>query len=397
MVIARTPKEVSDPQDFLGDRADFGPPLFAQLVPFAVHLAASIYEERRDRLINTQIVDQLEALSMRIHETLRSLGLPGSLQALEKPLGIPQSLLHHAEEVRQANAIDRVQRAFADTARLKSQDEATFNEGVEALKAEEEEDERQRRLYGERLWTRQRSREANPALFAKVDEIEGYFKSAANSDKLVTDKWRECEPTLRILAGTDRELAAAVPASRHVSIPAQLEREASRLRAALNDLSRLERFRASKIESLRAKAKQDDISKVILVETGRLERAYPNTPIAAAHFEEFFEKRLSERYDGDIASVQRDAAEQDEMLKELERINGAFLVARQSEGEGRNKERERALQRLEEAYLRYKECVSNVEVGRKFYNDLSPIVRGFRDEAREWAFRRRSEATTLEK
>ena len=59
-------------------------------------------------------------------------------------------------------------------------------------------------------------------------------------------------------------------------------------------------------------------------------------------------------------------------------------------------EREQALQRLENAYYKYKELVSNVEVGRKFYNDLSRIVGGFRDSARAFVAERRAEARALE-
>jgi programmed cell death 6-interacting protein len=104
MAIAKVPKEVSTPSEFIGE-GEFGPPLFAKLVPFAVHVAASIYEERRDRLVNTNIIDELEILTTKIHDTLSSLNLPGSLQALEKPLGLPPSLTSHAEEIRQAYAL----------------------------------------------------------------------------------------------------------------------------------------------------------------------------------------------------------------------------------------------------------------------------------------------------
>merc|ERR1711977_377376 len=115
MAIAKVPKEISEPASFIGDKGEFGPPLFAKLVPFAVHVAASIYEERRDRLVNTKIID-----------TLSSLNLPGSLQALEKPLGLPPTLTSHAEEIRQADALNRLQRSFSDTAKLKASDDAIF-------------------------------------------------------------------------------------------------------------------------------------------------------------------------------------------------------------------------------------------------------------------------------
>src|SRR4051794_14158758 len=86
MAIARIPPQVAKPYDFFGDHAEFGPALFTKLVPFAVHVAVSIYEERRDRLVNKNIISELETLTGKLHEILSSLNLPGSLQALEKPL-----------------------------------------------------------------------------------------------------------------------------------------------------------------------------------------------------------------------------------------------------------------------------------------------------------------------
>ncbi len=394
MVIARVPKEVSEPHEFLGDHAEFGRPLFAHLVPFAVHIAASIYEERRDRLASTQIIDELESLNTKIHEKLRSLGLPGSLQALERPLGIPPTLLAHAEEIRQADAIARLHRSFSDTAKLKASDDATFHEGQELLLSEEAEDQQLRMKYGTRNWIRPASREAAPKLWAQIEEIGGYLKSSANSDELVRSKYRECEPLLRILGGSDRDISEYVPSSRRANIPEHLQQVAAKLRNCLNDLTRVESRRRKKVEVIRDKAKRDNINGDILAETARLERAYPNTQIVPAHFEDFFEKRL-ERYGEDIASIKTDAGEQEDKLRELTHANAEFLRARK--GDTTTKERERALQTLEEAYFKYKEVVNNLEVGRKFYNDLSKIVGRFREEARTFAYSRRAEASQLER
>ena len=68
MATARVPPEVSDPTSTFGDHGIFGQPLFAKLVPYAVHIAASIYEERKNRLINTTIIDELEHLTTKLRE-----------------------------------------------------------------------------------------------------------------------------------------------------------------------------------------------------------------------------------------------------------------------------------------------------------------------------------------
>lgn len=393
MAIAKVPKEISDPSTFIGDHGEFGPPLFAKLVPFAVHVAASIYEERRDRLVNTSIIDQLEILTTKIHDTLRSLNLPGSLQALEKPLGLPPSLTSHAEEIRQADALSRLQRSFSDTSKLKASDEAIFQEGRELLQGEAAENKLLLVKYGTDRWSRLDSKTVASKLHAQVNEIDGYLKSAANSDELVVNKFRECEDMLRILSSSDRDIGNFVPSSRRVAIPPKLEGEVSKLRNSLNELNRFESRRRRKIEALREKSKNDDINSSILAEAARFEREYPNQIVVPAHFEDFFEQRLA-KYDPDVQALEDETEEQDRLTAQLEGSNASFTAARS--GDISSREREQALQRLENAYFKYKEIVSNLEVGRKFYNDLSKIVGRFRDACKAFVYERREEAMRLE-
>lgn len=68
MATARVPQEVSDPSSTLGEGGQFGQPLFAKLVPYAVHIAASIYEERKNRLVNVSIIDEIEGLTTKLKE-----------------------------------------------------------------------------------------------------------------------------------------------------------------------------------------------------------------------------------------------------------------------------------------------------------------------------------------
>lgn len=393
MAVAKVPKEISDPAEFIGNGKEFGPPLFEKLVPFAVHLAASIYEERRDRLVNNNIIDELELLTTTIHDTLQSLNLPGALQALEKPLGLPPSLLAHAQEIRQADAMRRLERSFSDTAKLKVSIRGILDEGRTLLQSEESEDQRLRLRYGTDRWTRPDTKTAAEKLFNQLNEIEGYLKSAASSDALVQQKYQGCEEALGILAGSDRDIGNFVPSSRRIEIPAALETEVSRLRNVLNDVSRFESRRRRKIEALREKAKKDDINASILQETARLEKAYPGQAVVPAHFEDFFEQRL-QKYNEDLEGVKRDAEEQEQLMTAVRDANSSFLAARK--GDSSSREREQALQALENAYFKYKEIVSNLDAGRKFYNDLSKIVTRFRDDCKAFLYERQREASALE-
>lgn len=399
MAVSRTPKQVSDPFEFLGDQAEFGPALFARLVPFSVHVAISIYEERRDRMVNQNIIQELQALTDRMQETLASFGLPGSLQALEKPLGLPPNLGQRAEEIRQADAVNRIPKSFADVDKLRAADLAIFEEGKAALLSEQEEDQQLRMRYGTDRWTRAdgQSDPQGAKLWQHAQEIDGYFQSSQSSDALVREKYAATEELLHILSGTDRALMEYVPSSGRIDMPEPVKASVGRLRATYNDVLRLESRRRKKVESLRESARKDDIKPDILKEAARLERTYPNTTLVPAHFEDLFDKRLDKLYEPEVEALGKESTEQDRMIAQLDRMNREFESQKRLVESKGYREREQALQKLDNAYFKYKEVVSNLDVGRKFYNDLSKIVGGgFRDVVKGWVSQRRMAARALE-
>ncbi|WPH01903.1 Hypothetical protein R9X50_00475700 [Acrodontium crateriforme] len=394
MVTSRVPKEVSNSQEMLGDdHGELGIPLFSKLVPYSVHVAASIYADRRDRLINNTIIAEMENLTQKVHELLSSLNLPGSLQALEKPLGLPPGLASHAEEIRQSNGVHRLHTTIADTEKLKTNIRALYQEGIDHLRTEAGEDEAARRKYGTDRWSRPPASDALPKLYAQVNEIDGYLQQADASDKKVMQTLRENESLIRLLGGSDRDLEDYVPSSRRATMTAKVEREANALRASLNEINRLENRRRKKVEALRTKAREDDVNPDLLREAARLERGYPMQQVTASQFENLFDERLK-KYDVDGQDVAREEVEQERLLAHVKDANTAFQSAKR--GDTSSKERETALQNLENAYTTYKDLIRNLETGRTFYNSLANIVTRFRDECRNFAYARRTEAQHLE-
>lgn len=192
---------------------------------------------------------------------MQSLNLPGSLQALEKPLGLPPTLVSHAEEIRQQEGLHRLRRTMHETSKLKASDEAVYKEGTDILQSDATEDDRARLKHGTERWTRPPSKQAAESLYKQSTEIDGYLKSARSSDELVQTKLKDHESVLQILSGTERDLEEYVPSSRRAQMPPNVQKAATALRDVLGDVSRLESRRMRKAESLREKAKRDDISK----------------------------------------------------------------------------------------------------------------------------------------
>ena len=397
MVASKPPKEVTDGISLLGPNQPFGNALFEKLVPYAVHQAASIYQDRKERLCSGLIAD-LEAMSSRIHDVLQSLHLPGALQALEKPLGLPPSLISKAEELRQQDAVYRLKRSMEDTTRLKTNDIAIYQEGVSLLETEREDDDRSRSKFGTERWTRPDSATALAKLYQQSTDLRTYLNSAASSDNLVQTKMRENEHVLRTMTGTDRDIESYVPSSRNVHLTPAIESAAAGLRTNLNDLSRLETKRKRKMDAVRAKSKNDDINAALLTEAARIEREYPMQPISAAQFENLFEKRL-EAYESDRDTLGTDQDDQDQMIARLRESNKNFLNARQADSSsstGQIKARESALQELENGYTKYKEIIQNLDSGRRFWNDLASHVTRFRDQCQKQVAQRRLEKTEME-
>lgn len=393
------PPQVDQPYQFLGDGAEFGPALFSRLVPFSVYVAISIYEERRDRVVNQNIIQELELLADKIHLHLSSAGLPGSLQALEKPLGLPPSLVQRAEELRQGDAVGRVQKSLADIDKLRLADLTIFEEGRTALVAEDNDDSKLRAKYGIDRWTRPNSRSdpQGAKLWDQAREIEGYFESSMAGDNSVKQKFAENEQLLRVLCGPDRGLMEYVPSSAHRETNNELKISVAKLRSAYNDVLRLESRRRKKAENLRDAARRDDIKPDILAEVTRLERANPDATITPAHFEDMIEKRLDRLYEHELKALDEEVKEQGSILNQLDRAHLDFLHQKSSMDGRQLREREQALQKLDSAYFKYKEIVNNLEVGRKFYNDLSKIVgQGFRDVIKAWVAQRAIDARVLE-
>ena len=115
--------------------------------------------------------------------------------------------------------------------------------------------------------------------------------------------------------------------------------------------------------------------------------------IEAVQFEDLFETRL-QRYDEDRKALNDEREEQERLAEQVREANAAFTNARK--GDNSSREREKALQKLENAYVKYKEILSNLDSARKFYNDLAKMVNKFRDSCRDFRYHRRIEAGQVE-
>jgi hypothetical protein len=80
--------------------------------------------------VSAGLLVQLELVQRLETSTLATLNLPAALNALEKPVGLPPSLLGKAEEVRSENGPQLVEKLIEDTETLSKQAQHLIDEVI---------------------------------------------------------------------------------------------------------------------------------------------------------------------------------------------------------------------------------------------------------------------------
>ncbi|PPQ95240.1 hypothetical protein CVT26_014931 [Gymnopilus dilepis] len=388
LVSSNIPKGLSNPESVIGSKH----PLFSQLAGWGAREAINIYNHRKQNLIQESIVDFAQELRDRADQELRKLNLPSSLEALERPIGLPPSLLQKAEEVRLEDGPAKIEASIEDVQRLAHQDLAILDEALDILDSEASEDEAARKDHG---LNRLKSHEANVELIEKANRYRDILTQAADSDELVRQKWDEWEESISELTLDEATLEASIPSSTGVSA-AQLtpqgketRQHARALRAKLEELETLRQDQDQLVRRAQSLAAADDIQARVMKAASGFERLADVTPDM---FEDISDEELS-KFDKFLAEMSDIERRQNEIIAEVQNLNKQFLDSRKDDPA--IKDRESALQALELAYFKYREITRNLEEGFKFYNDLAGILIQFKEVCKTWSHHRNQELHAL--
>jgi programmed cell death 6-interacting protein len=364
MVKASVPAEISSPIPFLRDTPApaYGKPLFRELVPYGVHVAISIFEDRKDTFVREEIEMKREELDSLAASALQSLNLPGSLQALEQPVGLPPSLLRKSEEVQTEGGLQRLETLVEDVGRVSRIDEEIWREIVSILRQEESEDANARQMMQDQHIHRD---ESQAGLYRdKMNEYEQTMLQARQSDQVVKDKMNEWSQYIRILGSGQDGLHAYIPLQGAVTSMDAAQNSAVRaLRVELEGLDDLIDSRACLSEEAKVMSKRHDIRPTIMREAGMI-ASKSNAPliIEAAHFEPLFEQEM-QGYENLRSEMESSEKEQEERLEIIRQRNDEFTEARKVDTVV--KKREEALQMMDLSYSKYRELSANLVEGLK--------------------------------
>ncbi|KAG9001425.1 pH-response regulator protein palA/rim20 [Tulasnella sp. JGI-2019a] len=377
-------------------RSDSEPPIFGDLVAHGVRMAVELYQDRRSNWIKDEIFDLQKTLDSRITITLQELYLPAAIDALDKRVGLPPSLLAKAEEVRRDGGVSRIATLMRDRQRVSEQASRVLQQAFDILDQEAEDDAEYRDAYEKHdVWDRTPSHEANGDLIAAITKYEEALRTAAASDATVNDKWLQWENLVEVLGRNNDEIEAYVPSvrmsdqARDVVIGSTTQHQARVLRDLLEQLQSTEVERAETVDRVKRVAAADDIQPQISRQAQAFERWVEVKP---AMFEDVLSNELA-KYDQYREEVEASRLKQELLLGKLKVANDAFLRSRQDDPVV--KERQRALQTLALAYDGYSETVSNLSEGLMFYNKLAVVATELRDSCQNWADQRNKEVEWL--
>ncbi|KAJ2964193.1 hypothetical protein NQZ79_g843 [Umbelopsis isabellina] len=406
MVKPVTTQEITDPVDLMMENershgkmphALLGLPLFQKLVPFAVHQAASVYFDRKERVLKTDIMGKLEELNAVYHSTLRSLNLPTALQALEQPIGPPPSLLKRAEEVKSKGGTSVLYDMTEKVRQLSLKNSELLDQALNAIDEELEEDDSLRKKYREK-WPLPKSSELTGQITAQGKKHRETILSAQKADQIVHQKLDTWAKIIDILSLPQQEIERSIPS---VHVPrgysaveedddlARQNNAARELRFLLEEAETHVRERKDIIERAQRTSMADDISPALLNKAAQLTANSPIAKIEPAQFEDLFAVQLRQ-YDEYLKAVDQQEEEQHILMKKITDANEKFLEARKYNSA--IAKREKALQNLEQAYDKFQEIYTNLQEGMKFYSDHGQSLTNFKKKCIEYQQYRRNEA-----
>ncbi|KZP00623.1 BRO1-domain-containing protein, partial [Calocera viscosa TUFC12733] len=377
---------MKDPRKALG-----GDVLFEQLMPWAVTRAIFVYQERKKDWLEEEIVAKDEELDQTATRTLQELNLPAALDALERPVGVPPSLLGKAEEVRKSGGIKRVQTLFADVGKIADSNLKILEDAYDTLDLEASEDEGLR--TSSPGIQRTRSQEANATLIEQASRYSTLMQQARESDEQVLAKWEEWEEIIEKLEQSDEALEEYVPsiAASARSDPTHHQPlvHSRELRVLLESLDDIKDTRKRLVSQARHAVTTDEDAQADIVHKAEI---LGMDDVKPEMFEDLIQSLLS-KFSSWTDKMQKQAEILFARLDEIREEN--FLFEELTLNDPTVKERERALQELDIAYHRYSEVLGNLTEGLNFYNGMARYLNDLRENCKAWVRDRRAEAEHL--
>ncbi|KAJ2403029.1 pH-response regulator protein palA/rim20 [Coemansia sp. RSA 2559] len=396
---AVAPELVQNPGKYLGEE-ELGPPLFKGLVPFVIHQAASLYEDRKEQLVNKDLITALDELTADCEAVLSSLNLPNALEAIQKPVGLPPNILVGADEIRSEGGFLGIKRLLDNATDANMRATSMIDAAEHALDEEAREDLRVRQgapATSSARATRTESSDLTNSMRADIAKYREIVRKARESDATICGQVDTWSKFFALLGSPREELERQVPSTTVNPITDPHHTQiVERLQQYLNEVTLMRRERLKAVEKLKRMANEDDVTPALNEEMQRLAAvAASATSIVKFElhqFEDLFAQRL-EKYGSWRKYIDEEREAQAELLDSIREANQAFLLARSSHP--LLQQRQKALSNLETAIKRFREASFNLHDGTRFYATLESELARLKESCLDFAMARHLDALDL--
>ncbi|CAG8795111.1 17148_t:CDS:10, partial [Dentiscutata erythropus] len=370
------PPEVNDPISLMNERSILGLPLFVKLVPFAVHQAHSVYSDRKERLVKEEILLKLQELTITYDSKLKFLNLPYSSLDTEDQV-IPQSILANSQDVRNEGGITRLNAMFDSIQDAAPNNTQIIDEALSILDQEAMEDEEWEKKFGER-WTRKKSIVANKDLVDNGLKHQQVLQQALKGDLAIQNKLEQW--------------SQPIDSTFDASTQSDIKSRENELRNLVNEAHANIVERNKTIEEVKKISNLDDIGPKLQKEAAKITANGTAIKIEPAHFEELFIEEMK-KYDNYLVFVQRETENQEKLLNQ---IDGKYQELTEKRNKAMNNPgRTETLEKFKTAYQKFREILSNLQEGIKFYRNFETTLRDYQKKCQEFATYRHKEGYEL--
>lgn len=373
------------------------PTLFATLIPFSIIQVAQAFRERQDSFLVEHFHEPLQALNRMLSKFLAERDLPASIDTIQKPENLPDSIVKHSKEIISIGGTNIIQSSMVEIAKLANQCSDLVVACEERLKMEKYEDDLMREREGSARWTRAPSLSASSELSSRIKKMGSYLEQGHQSDILINDGYNSIKHLLEIYCGGHDSLTRHIPRSSHIKLDPAMGKIVADLRELLDEAHKLETNRQRFLSSLEIKSRDRNVLPLILSEFKQNPDRFQNAESAleAVQFEYIYERHIK-LFNNDLKYVELLKELQVNIEKKIHSVNLSLTQARSLQYDVSQQNRLDALQTFEEAYVQYLELVSNLNNGSRFYSDFLEKGSIVLKDTDDFLYSRREEARELE-
>ncbi|KAN0003706.1 hypothetical protein ACTFIZ_009849 [Dictyostelium cf. discoideum] len=343
---------------------------FNSLVPFSVKEDSAYYNDQKETLLRKEL-DNIEFHNQSAKASLLSMGLPGSIEALD--VGVPVALKEKMNVVTNEQGVSNITRLLENIQQLSDEDSAICLSAGNLLKKEEDEDNLMRATYGAQ-WHRTPSYTLTANLTQDYAKYTSHLQHSTKSDSFIRKKFEDHKNSIQELEN-QTEIIALLPTN---NLPSGKIAEIASLTVLMNDLDALMANRESIAEKLKNLCKKDDITLKLLS---------PQKDKSLIYAEEI------QKYEPLQMSLNESFLKQQKLIEDIRKENEKFTSQKSKQGN----QREEILQKYANAYKVYNELKANLDEGTQFYLNFQEILNKFLNRCKDFTTGRENEKIELKR